>query len=354
MHIGLTFDLREDYLRRGYSEEETAEFDSPETIAALEEALKALGHTPERIGTIHDLAERLTAGERWDLVFNIAEGMHGFSREAQVPALLEAYGIPYVFSDAMVLALALHKGMAKRVVRDSGVPTPDFAVVETPADIGRVRLPFPLFCKPIAEGTSKGISRLSKVTNRAQLKETCLALLEQHRQPVLVEAYLPGREFTVGIVGNGESAHALGVMEVRLNPGADAGIYSFHNKEHYESLVSYTVSQGEAETAAANVALAAWRALGCRDGGRVDIRLDANGQAHFLEVNPLAGLHPVRSDLVILARQSGIDHRTLIGMILDAALKRLTSTNPALLERFWMVGGTPRPAQNGGGNPLPT
>jgi len=328
MRIGLTYDLRADYLRRGYSEEDTAEFDAPETIAALEDALRALGHTPERIGGIHDLVPRLAAGERWELVFNIAEGLRGFGREAQVPALLEAYDVPYVFSDPLVLALALHKGMAKRVVRDAGVPTPDFAVVEEAADAARVALPFPLFCKPVAEGTSKGIGAASRVRDRAELARTCAALLATHRQPVLVEAYLPGREFTVGVLGTGRGARALGVLEVRLQSGAEDGMYSFHNKEHYETLVDYRLSRGPAEDEAAAVALAAWRALGCRDGGRVDIRLDAAGRAHFLEVNPLAGLHPVRSDLVILARQAGLEHGALIGAILAAALERLGLSGP--------------------------
>ena len=346
MRIGLTYDLREDYLQRGFSEEETAEFDSPETITGLEEALGALGHDTVRIGSIHDLTKRLSRGERWDMVFNIAEGLRGFAREAQVPALLEAFDIPYVFSDPLVLSLALHKGMAKRVVRDNGLPTPDFALVETPDDIARVKLPYPLFCKPVAEGTSKGIGKSSKVENTAALKRTCLELLARHNQPVLVETYLPGREFTVGIIGTGADAHVLGVLEVSLNQGAESGIYSYHNKEHYESLVTYTLSRGKAETAAAKVALKAWRVLGCRDGGRVDIRLDDHGHAHFLEVNPLAGLHPIRSDLVILARQAGLNHTTLIGMILDAAIKRhgmqsLTTAGPAYLPRE--VGQTAQP-----------
>ena len=138
MKIGITYDLRQDYLDAGYGEEETAEFDRPETIAAIDQALQALGHVTDRIGNIRSLARRLVQGDRWDLVFNIAEGLSGFGREAQVPALLEAYAIPYTFSDPLVLALTLHKGMTKRVIRDAGLPTPAFAVVETASEAAAV------------------------------------------------------------------------------------------------------------------------------------------------------------------------------------------------------------------------
>ncbi|HQM91709.1 MAG TPA: hypothetical protein PLK84_07260, partial [Syntrophales bacterium] len=133
--VGMTYDLRTDYIREGYSEEETAEFDQPATIDAIEETLQSLGYRTDRIGHVRALARRLVAGERWDLVFNIAEGLKGFGREAQVPCLLDAYGVPYVFSDPLSLSLTLHKAMAKRVVRDLGILTPDFAVVEDADDI---------------------------------------------------------------------------------------------------------------------------------------------------------------------------------------------------------------------------
>ena len=161
MKIGITYDLRDDYLAEGYGEEETAEFDHPRTIAAIEEALQSLGYETERIGHIRALARRLVADERWDMVFNIAEGLRGFGREAQVPALLDAWNIPYTFSDPLLLSLTLHKGMTKRVIRDLGIPTPDFAVVETPEEIATVVLPFPLFAKPVAEGTGKGVTAAS-------------------------------------------------------------------------------------------------------------------------------------------------------------------------------------------------
>lgn len=332
MRVGLTYDLREQYLAEGFGLEETAEFDRPETIEAIERALGKLGFETDRIGHVRQLAARLVQGERWDLVFNIAEGLDGIGREAQVPALLDAYRIPYVFSDPLVMALTLHKGMAKRVVRDQGVPTAPFAVIETPADLAAIDLPFPLFAKPVAEGTGKGVTPASKVTGPAALRKVCRQLLQQFRQPVLVETFLPGREFTVGITGSGAKARSVAVMEVVLTKNAEAEIYSYVNKEECASRVVYRLADDSEAKAAAAVALAAWRALGCRDGGRIDIRSDAKGQPHFLEVNPLAGLCPGHSDLPIMCDLAGITYDDLIGRIVDSALHRVGGRRAAAAE----------------------
>jgi D-alanine-D-alanine ligase len=323
MRIGFTYDLRDHYLAAGYGAEETAEFDSIETIEAIAGALQRLGHEVDRIGTVRQLAQRLVAGERWDIVFNVAEGLTGVGREAQVPALLDAYGIPYSFSDPLVMALTLHKGMAKRVVRDCGVPTAPFAVVETMADLAAVDLPFPLFCKPIAEGTGKGVTAASRVGSVSALRRLCRQLLDRYRQPVLIETFLPGRVFTVGVVGTGAAAEAVAVMEVVLTARAEAIAYSYVNKEECESRVVYRLADDAEAAAAAAVAIAAWRALGCRDGGRVDMRQDAAGRPMFLEVNPLAGLHPTHSDLPIMCTLAGIPYDRLIGRIVDSALRRV-------------------------------
>jgi len=323
MKVGLTYDLREDYLQAGYGLEETAEFDRPDTIDAIDSAIRALGYETDRIGRIQSLVERLAAGDRWDLVFNIAEGLAGMGREAQVPALLEAYELPYVFSDPLVLTLTLHKGMTKRVIRDLGIPTPAFAVIETPADIDGVDLPYPLFAKPVAEGTGKGITAASRIDNPAELRQQCLSLLDRYKQPVLVETYLPGREMTVGIVGTGDQAVSVGIMEVLLQDNAEAGVYSYDNKENSEECVRYRLPDDPEAKLAEQTALAAWRGLGCRDAGRVDMRSDANGIPNFMEVNPLAGLHPEHSDLPILCGMGGISYTELIGRIMDSALTRL-------------------------------
>lgn len=323
MRIGITYDLRAEYLAAGFSEEETAEFDREDTVVAIEGVLKDLGHEVYRIGNIKNLTSRLVAGERWDMVFNIAEGLKGFGREAQVPALLDAYNIPYTFSDPLVLSLTLHKAMTKRVVRDLGIPTPDFFVVERASDLEKVDLPLPLFAKPVAEGTGKGITAASRITSQSKLVSSCMHLLFTYKQPVLVERFLPGREFTVGILGTGEDAAVLGVMEVILRDYAESHVYSFHNKEQCEELVEYRLATDTKAAEVGEIALAVWRGIGCRDAGRVDIRLDVNGIPNFIEVNPLAGLHPQHSDLCIIAGMKGMPYRALIEAIMRSAISRV-------------------------------
>lgn len=328
--VGLTYDLRDAYLEMGFTEAETAEFDRADTIDSIEAALVGLGYEVDRIGHIKELAARLVAGDRWDLVFNICEGMYGIGREAQVPALLDAWQQPYVFSDTVACALTLHKGMTKDVVRAAGIATPDYSIVHERADIRRIDLPFPLFVKPVGEGTGKGITAQSKVTDGEQLKRVCAKLLKDHRQPVLVERFLPGREFTVGILGTGCDARALATLEIELLEGADPDVYSYRNKEDCERLVRYTLlAEGELREEIESLCVDAWRALGCRDAGRIDVRLDGNAVPHFLEVNPLAGIHPSHSDLPIMAGMTGMDYCTLIGHIMKSAEKRLLAARRA-------------------------
>lgn len=324
MKVGITYDLREDYLKQGYSKEETAECDKAETIDGIEQALQSLGYDTARIGSAKMLVKRLAKGDRWDIVFNIAEGFHGVARESQVPSILEIYGIPYTFSDPMVLAITLDKAMTKIIVAKSGVPTAPFAVVKTLKDISAVKLPFPLFVKPLAEGTGKGISEHSKIISSARLKSACAKLLRKFRQPVLVETYLPGKEYTVGIVGTGSKARVIGVMEIHFK-NAGPGIYSYHTKANYEKLVDYSLASGSIKKKCAELSLKAWRALDCRDGGRIDIRMDAAGTPNFIEVNPLPGLNHIHSDLPIICRLAGLDFKHLISKIMQSALARCNS-----------------------------
>lgn len=323
MRVGLTYDLRSEYLAAGYSEVDTAEFDQPETIDAIAAALGKLGLSIDRIGSADRLIARLSAGERWDLVFNFCEGLHGFGRESLVPALLDAWQIPYVFSDPLACAVTLHKGVAKHVIRGHGLPTPDFAVIESAEAARSLKLRFPLFAKPVAEGTGKGISTASKASSRAELHTVCAALLAQYQQPVLIEEFLPGREFTVGLVGSGAATEAIGTMEVHLGPRADPGIYTFANKAHWEDRVTYSLLVEEPLVSAVErLAISAWQALGCRDGGRLDLRLDAAGVPNFIEANPLAGLNPKHSDLPFICAFKQIPYDELIRRILVSAARR--------------------------------
>lgn len=331
LRVGITYDLRDVWLEAGYTEVDTAEFDRRDTIDSIAAALRELQYDVDPIGNLQQLTRRLVVGDRWDMVFNICEGMHGWGREAQVPALLDAYQIPYVFSDPLVCALTLHKGMTKDVVRAAGVATPDFVVVNEAGGVRHIKLPFPLFAKPVAEGTGKGISCDSKINNAADLQAVCRQLLKEYKQPVLVERFLPGREFTVGILGTGRKASAIGTLEIGLLPGADADVYSYRNKEHCEELVEYRLLQdlklrGRIEA----LALRAWRSIGCRDAGRIDVRLDEAGVANFIEVNPLAGLHPQHSDLPIMASMIGIEYVSLIGGIMNSARTRCRTSARAV------------------------
>ena len=325
MLIGLTYDLRSAYLKEGYSLEETAEFDRDDTVDAIEEALHALGHDTVRIGHVRQLVARLSAGERWDLVFNICEGLHGTARESQVPALLEAWGIPCTFSDAALMALSLNKAWTKAVLAGV-VPCAQDRVINCLDDLAGIDLPLPLFAKPLLEGTGKGITAGSVIRDMGQLRDQCKQLLATFRQPVLVERYLPGREFTVSLTGTGAGARVLGTFEIVLLDTAEADVYGYINKEDCESRVEYRLAKpadDEVVARAEAIALTAWRALGCRDAGRVDIRCDESGEPCFMEVNPLAGLNPVHSDLPMLATAVGMAYTTLIGEILDSAMQRI-------------------------------
>lgn len=336
MRVGITYDLRDDYRALGYDDEAIAEFDSIETINAIDTTLQQLGFITERIGYIKNLVTRLANNQRWDIVFNIAEGMHGIGREAQIPALLDAYGIPYTFSDPLVLALTLNKAMTKQIIRDSNIPTPPFILIDTIEDIQHCSLTYPLFAKPYAEGTGKGITASSVIYNAHDLESTCSILLQKYKQPVLVEEYLPGREFTVGIVGSGNDAKAIGAIEILLREHAEEHVYSYNNKEKCEELVEYKLASDTTAQKAIEVALQSWKVLGCRDAGRVDIKCDSSGNPHFLEVNPLAGLHPTHSDLPIICTKVGISYQQLIASIMHNALTRynLRDKAPQKLSSF--------------------
>ena len=320
MKVGLTFDLRSWYIDRGYSMDETAEFDKQETVDALENSLIQMGHKTESVGNAFQLIEALAAGKRWDLVFNIAEGLYGDGRESVVPAILDQYKIPYVFSGPVIMGVSLNKHLAKLVVSAAGVPVSPGVLISGLSDTDKISLVYPLFVKPVSEGTGKGITEKSLVRNISELRAMVAWILNEFMQPALVEEYLPGREFTVGITGTGEEAIAIGGMEVIC---ADNLPYSVEVKENYQNYCKYTPLDEDIADECKTVALKAWKALDAVDAGRIDLKADRNGRICFIEANPLAGLNPVHSDLPILARMYGIEYQQLMEMIMDSATSRI-------------------------------
>lgn len=216
-----------------------------------------------------------------ELVFNIAEGWGTRSREAQVPAICETLGVPYTHSDPLTMALTLDKAMAKRVVQSAGIRTAPFGVVDSVDRVATIDFPYPLFVKPMAEGSSIGVRVTSRVVDREALTAEVERCLTAYRQAVLVERYLPGVEVTVGTCGSGDGARVLGSMEIAPAAGsADNFVYGLVSKRHYMELVRYHVPPNSPTAAqiadAEATALAAYRVLGCRDVGRVDMRFDAD------------------------------------------------------------------------------
>ena len=314
--------------------DEFAEWDSPATIAAVESALSHLGKVI-RLEANEDFPERLRQA-RPDIVFNIAEGFHGVNREAHVPAICEFYGIPYSGSDPFTLTLCLDKARAKETLAFHGIPTPKFLLVEKLADLYRVaeKLTLPLFVKPVHEGSSKGITDSNLCRDRDQLFRQTEFLLENYRQPVLVEEFLPGKEFTCAVLGNGAEATVLPLVAMNFEslPEGALPIYSFDAKfvwDRPENPLDIFQCPAritrELQASIERVTLDAFRVLGCRDWARIDVRLDADGKPNVLEANPLPGILPDPADNSCLpkaARAAGIGYEELIQNCLKYAAAR--------------------------------
>ena len=241
-------------------------------------------------------------------MFSIAEGLKGRSREAQVPALCELFDQPYLFSDPLTAAAALDKAVAKRLVRDAGVKTPAFAVAEASASELAGWTDFPAFVKPLAEGTGKGCEAASLVQTQAELAAAATRVIERYKQPALVEHYLPGREFTVGIVGNGDDARVLGVCEILLKRACRGQCLLAAQQGAVRG--PRHLCAGFRRRGAAGRRAGACRPIGRSNAATRRASTSAptrKGEPYFLEANPLAGLNPWHSDLPILAAQNGIE-----------------------------------------------
>jgi len=328
--------------------DEFAEWDSPTTIGAVESALSRLGRVI-RLEAKEDFPEKLRQA-RPDIVFNIAEGFHGVNREAHVPAICEFFGIPYSGSDPFTLSLCLDKARTKETLTFHGIPTPRFAVVERIGDFESrtADLELPLFVKPLHEGSSKGITDNNLCWDRPHLLRQIQFLLENYDQPVLVEEYLPGKEFTCAVLGNGDDATVLPIVGMNFEslPTGALPIYSFDAKFVWDRPENpLDIFQCPAritrdlQASIERVTLEAFRVLGCRDWARIDVRLDAAGVPNVLEVNPLPGILPDPADNSCLpkaARAAGIGYEELIqnclkyaaarqGVKLEGSLSRVSS-----------------------------
>jgi D-alanine-D-alanine ligase len=338
MRIGLAYNQKPDPNTATDAPRRTsdvyAEWDEPTTIDAVEQALTPFG-TVIRLQADATFPQKLSRA-RVQLVFNMAEGLYGQNREAHVPAICEYLNVPYTASDPLALSLSLHKARAKEILTYYEVPNARFALVHALADLARVRLPYPLFVKPVAEGSGKGIFANNLCHTRAQLVDRVSFLLETYKQAVLVETYLPGPEFTVAILGNGADAYCLPIVGFdfsTLPPGATP-VYGYEAKwiwdtaEHQLDIFECPAKVPEKTYRHIElVSLDAYQALGCRDWCRIDIRLDDAGIPNVVELNPLPGIIPdprMNSCFPKAARAAGFAYDELIQEVVRLAWKRVT------------------------------
>jgi D-alanine-D-alanine ligase len=329
MKVGITYNLKNEVrfldASRPRTEDMYEEFDSPETISAISKALEGAGHKCVRLG-FGQLAIEKILKDRPDFVFNIAEGYYGRSREAHMPSLLEMLDIPFTGPGPLTAALSLDKLSAKKLAVYARVSTPKFIEVEGNGDYELEGIAFPAMVKPAYEGSSIGIRQDSRVVNEAELREKIEWLIKNYPgQPLVVERFVPGREFTVAVIGNGDP-RVLGIMEIiPRDVEIENFIYSLEVKRQYLEKVCYSCKCEIGEFTRKQLessALRLYRIFGCRDISRFDFRLDEDGTPQFLEVNTLPGLHPVSSDIVIMAKLLGIEYDELIKSIFSRALKR--------------------------------
>ena len=324
--VGLMYNLgKNDPPEEGEPPDVHAELDGEGTVLAVAEALGWAGHEVVMIEGNGSALDRLRE-TRIDIAFNMCEGLKGECRESQIPALLEMLGIPYTGSNALTLALSLDKPMAKKIFTYHGVSTPKFLSLPVGAEVTPGDLRFPLFVKPAREGSSIGVSPKSLCRNLPEFRDQVHEIHKWYRQEALVEEFISGREFTVGILGNHDH-YVFPIMEINFEhcPTEHGQIYSYQFKKEWDAdqyyLCPAPVSPQLAELLSCT-ALAAFKSLNCHDVGRVDIRLAEDGTPHVLEINPLPGLTPEFSDLPRVAAAAGMSYNELVNGILDAALER--------------------------------
>jgi len=325
VRVGLAYNVKPADPPSHLPEDAFEEYDSEATVGHICDALASLHHEVRRLPAGAGFVDALREA-RPEIVFNIAEGEGGRCREAHVPAVLEMLGVPYVGSDPLTLAVTLDKPVAKKLVASEGLPTPAFRVFRSAAEFDGLPFPCPVIVKPAFEGSSKGVRLSSRATTLGQAREMVRFVTETYRQEALVEAFVPGAEVTVGVLGN-DPPRVVGMMEVvpKTVPSSEF-VYSLEVKRDWENQVTYRVPPALSPQSLAEIvrcAMGAYRALGCRDFSRIDFRLDAAGMPQFIECNPLPGLSPGYGDLPIMAERMGVPYPSLIREILSHALHRL-------------------------------
>lgn len=321
--IGITYNLKR-YAASDLPDDD-AEYDDDKTILAIKSALESDNCKVELFEASEELPVKL-ASHPVDIVFNIAEGINGRSREAQVPAILDFFQIPFTGSDATTLCIALDKALTKRILGSYHVRSPKYQVVSKEMPQLKGRFACPAIVKPNAEGSSKGISNLSFVSDMPELQQLLSRNIDLYKQDMLVEEYIDGREFTVGIIGNGRDIRVFSPMEIiyvdQTNP---CKIYSYEVKKEYQKHIRYecpaAISQ-DVQNEMEDTARKIYKVLDCKDMARIDFRLSTKGCLYFIEINPLPGLAPGYSDFPMIAKCHGMDYPSLIRNILGSALKR--------------------------------
>ncbi len=303
-----------------------AEYDSLDTVHAIRDVFTAAGMHTVLLECDETLPQKL-ASTHIDIAFNIAEGRSGRGREAEAPALLSLLGIPFTGSDETALCIALDKALCKKLLSAYRVRSPRYRIISSEKDIRMGGLHAPVIIKPNAEGSSKGIPDACVAANEAELRELAGRELRLYGGPVLVEEYIHGREFTVGLLGNGDTLRVFPPMEIVFhgNTNGSYQIYSFGVKQDYKKFVSYECPaklNPETEKQMINTAHRIYQALGCRDFARVDFRLTEDGKLYFIEINPLPGLAPGYSDYPMLAEFAGVSYRDLVLSVLRAGICR--------------------------------
>lgn len=329
--VGFTYDLKSEYLKEKFSLEDVVEFDTEQTIEEITSALTWAGYKVEQVGSFRNLLSQLSKGKSWDIVFNIAEGISGRNRESQVPLLLEYYKIPYTGSDALTMGICLDKVVSKKIVSYHNLPTPKFFVVSNIKELSKIKeidLSFPVMVKPSCEGSSKGLSKNAVVYDKQKLKEVCEEKLVKYKQPVLIEEFIYGKEFTVVVMGNKYSEKfpikSFPPVQIAVNGKTDLGEEFFTYERIENDETSYICPSAEPENLLSNlekITSEIYKVLEVRDFGRIDFRVDYDNNIYFLECNPLPHLGKI-DVFPLVANAVSMSYEEMISNIVKIALDR--------------------------------